>query len=170
MLIYQEAAIEAIKVGDLVEVEVDGVNLGAKVVGCDLERGALGVVPYSYAEPSENGSSFVIARCRGEVLTVTPGEGGVRVRKAVDSEAAITHPLTWERIAELEPKVLGLLREIKAERPREGNYLWIWGTYKQRLSELVGWGRETAEHPELRSSAAYNLVYHMLLDNLRDPE
>lgn len=170
MLIYQEAAIEEIKIGDLIEVEADGAHLGAKVVGCDLERGALGIVPYSYAEPSENGSGFVITPCRGEVLTVTLGKGGVKVRKAVDSEAAVTELLTWERIAELEHKILGLLEEIKAERLREGNYLWIWGKYKQRLSELVGWGREVATHPELRSSAAYNIVYDKLLHNLRDPE
>jgi hypothetical protein len=170
MLIYQEVAIEEIKIGDLVEVEADGIHLGAKVVGCDLERAALRMVPYTYAEPSENGSGFVMARCRGEVLTVTPGKGAVKVRKAVDSEAAITEPLTWERIAQREPKVLGLLKEIKAERPREGNYLRIWGRYKQGLSELVGWDREAATHPELRSSAAYNVVYDKLLNSLRDPE
>jgi hypothetical protein len=66
VLIYQEAAIEEIKIGDLIEVEADGVHLGAKVVGCDLERGALGIVPYSYAERSENGSGFVIRPCRSE--------------------------------------------------------------------------------------------------------
>ena len=170
MLIYQEAAIEDIKIGDLIEVEADGVHLGAKVVGRDLELGTLGIVPYSYAEPSENGSGFVMTPCRGEVLTVAPDKGSVKVRKAVDSEAAVTAPLTWEKVAELEPKISGLLEEIKAERPREGNYLWIWGKYKQRLSELVGWGREVATHPELRSSAAYNIVYDELLHNLRDPE
>jgi hypothetical protein len=170
MLIYQEAAIEEIKIGDLVEVEMGGAHLGAKVVRCDLERGALSIIPYSYAEPSENGSGFVMTPCRSEVLLVTPGKGGTKVRKAVDSEAALTGPLTWERIAQLEPKVLALLEEIKAERPCEGNYLWIWGRYKQRLSELVGWDREAATHPELRSSAAYNVVYHKLLNSLRDPE
>jgi hypothetical protein len=149
---------------------MDEAHLGARVVGCDLERGALGIVLYSYAEPSENGSGFVIRPCRGEVLTVTPGKGGVKVRKAVDSEAAVTEPLTWEKVAELEPKVSGLLAEIKAERPREGNYLWIWGKYKQRLSEVVGWSREAATHPALRSSAAYNVVYDKLFHNLRDPE
>jgi hypothetical protein len=170
MLVYQEVAIEEIKIGDLVEVEMDGVHLGARVVGCDLERGAVGIVPYSYAEPSENGSGFVIRPCRSEVLTVTPGKDGVKVQKAVDSEAAVTEPLTWERIAELEPKVLGLLEEIMAERPHEGNYLWIWGEYKQRLSALVGWGRDAATNPALRSSAAYNVVYDKLLNSLRDPE
>ena len=170
MLVYQEAAIEEIKIGDLIEVEMDGVHLGARVVGCDSASGALGIVPYSYAEPSENGSGFVIRPCRGEVLTVTPNKGGVKVRKAVDSEAAVTEQLSWEKVAELEPKVSGLLEEIKDERPREGNYLWIWSKYKQRLSELVGWDREAAKHLELRSSAAYNIVYDKLLNNFGDPE
>jgi hypothetical protein len=110
MLIYQEVAIEEIKIGDLVEVEMGGAQLGAKVVGCDLERGALSIAPYSYAKPSENGSGLVMTPCRGEVLTVTPGKGDVKVRKAVDSEAAVTEPLTWERIAELEPKVSAITR------------------------------------------------------------
>jgi hypothetical protein len=101
---------------------------------------------------------------------VTPGKDGVKVLKAVDSEAAVTQPLTWKRIAELEPKVLGLLEGIKAERPHEGNYLWIWRNYKQRLSELVGWDREATTLPALRSSAAYNIVYDTLLHNLKDPE
>jgi hypothetical protein len=170
MLIYQEVPVADLKLGDLIEVEKDGVHIGAKVVACDSGQGKLGIVPYSYAKPSENGRGFVISPCDPEALTVTPGKDGVRVLKAVDSEAAVTEPLTWERIAELEPKVLRLLEEIKTERPHEGNYLWIWGKYKQRLSEVVGWGREAATHPELGSSQAYNLVYDRLLHNLRDPE
>jgi len=169
MLIYQELPIADFKVGDLIELEKDGVHIGAKVVACDSALGTLGIVAYSYAKPSENGSGFVISPCDPQTLTVTPGKDGVRVLKAVDSEAAVTEPLTWERVAELEPKVLRLLEEIKAERPHEGNYLWIWGKYKQRLSELVGWGREATTHPALRSSAAYNIVYHKLLNSLRDP-
>jgi hypothetical protein len=92
------------------------------------------------------------------------------VLKAVDSEAAITGPLSWDRIAQLEPEVLRLLQEIKAERPHELNYLWIWGNYKTKLCDLVGWDREATMHPELRSSRAYSIVYDMLLHNLRDPE
>jgi hypothetical protein len=112
----------------------------------------------------------VISPCYCEVLTVTPGKDGVKVLKAVDSEAGVTEPLTWERITELEPRVLGLLEEIKAERPHEGNYLWIWRNYRQRLSELVGWGRTATAYPELRSSCAYNIVYDKLLHSLKDPE
>ncbi len=171
MLIYQEAAIADIKIGDLIEVEMNGVHIGAKVIGRDLEQGTLSVVPYSYAIPS--GSGFVMSprppAMEPGVLTVRPGNG-VRVLKAVDSEAAVTEPLTWERIAELEPGVLVLLEEIKAERPREYNDLLIWRNYKQRLCELVGWDREATSYPELRSSCAYNIVYDKLLNSLRDPE
>jgi len=170
MLIYQEAPITEITIDDLIEVEIEGIHIGAKVVGRDLEQGALGAIPYSYAEPSENGTGFVISPCRPEVLTVTPGKGGVKVLKAVDSEAAVTEPLTWERVAELEPKVIGLLDEIKTERPHEHDHFSIWRKYKECLSELVGWWRKANTYPELRSSVAYNIVYHKLLDNLRDPE
>jgi len=170
MLIYTEVPLGEIARGDLIEVEMDGVHIGAKVVACDLGRETLGIVPYSYAKPTENGTRSVISPCCREVLTVTPGKDGVKVLKAVDSEAGVTEPLTWERITELEPRVLGLLEEIKAERPHEGNYLWIWRNYKQRLSDLVGWGREAATHCVLRSSAAYNIVYDKLLNSLKDPE
>jgi hypothetical protein len=37
--------------------------------------------------------------------TIGLGKGGVKLSKAVDSEAAVTYPLTRETIAELEPKV-----------------------------------------------------------------
>ena len=82
----------------------------------------------------------------------------------------MTEPLTWETIEEFEPDVLVLLNEIKTERPHEHNYLSIWQKYKERLSNLVGWWRDKTAHPQLRSSAAYNIVYRKLLDNLRDPE
>jgi hypothetical protein len=74
MLIYQEAAIEEIKIGDLVELELDGVHIGAKVVECDFERGTISFVPYGYAEPSENGTGFIISRCRPTSLTVMPNK------------------------------------------------------------------------------------------------
>jgi hypothetical protein len=152
-----------------------GVHIAAAVVGTNLDYGTLGFVPLGYAEPTKDGTGFTLAHCRpptpaSEVLTVTPGKNGVKIFKTVDSEAAVADPLTWESIAELEPKVLVLLREIKAEPPHEYDYLSIWRRYKERLSDLVGWDAETAAHPELRSSAAYDIVYHKLLDSLKDPD
>ena len=172
---HRDGTLAEITRGDKIAIEMGGVHIAAAVVGTNLEQGVLGFVPLSYAGPAEDGTGFTLAHCRpptpaSEVLTVTPGKNGVKILKTVDSEAAITYPLTWESIAELKPKVLVLLREIKAERPHEYDYLSIWREYKRRLSDLVGWGAETTAHPELRSSAAYNIVYHKLLDNLKDPE
>jgi hypothetical protein len=124
----------------------------------NVEHGTIGFVP------------SICSTADSEVLTVEPGKRGVRVFKQVDSEAAVTEPLTWESIAKLEPEVLVLLDEIKTERPNEHNYFSIWRKYKERLSELVGWSPEATTYPQLRSSAAYNVVYHKLLDNLKDPE
>lgn len=175
MLIYAEVPLAEVAGGDSVAVEIGDVQIAATVVETDLEQGVLAFVPLAYAEPTENGSGFIMARCGSvtpdsKILTVCPGKGGVRLLKATDSEAAVTKPLSWENIAELEPRVQELLDEIRAERPNDGNYLCIWNRYKDRMYELVGWERETMLHPELQSSAAYNIVYDKLLHTLRDPE
>lgn len=175
MLIYTEVPLAEITRGDQIAIEQGDIRIAAAVVGTDLEQGVLGFVPLSYAKPAEDGTGFTLAHClpptpASQVFTVTPGRNGIKIFKTMNSEAAVTEPPTWEKIVELEPKVLVLLREIKAERPREYDYLSIWRKYKERLSDLVGWGAETAEYPELRSSAAYNIVYHKLLDSLKDPE
>jgi hypothetical protein len=174
MLIYTEVPLAEITRGEHVAIEVGGVQIAAAVVGTNLERGTLGFVPLAYVEPTENGTGFTIACCcppaaTSEVLTVAPGDGGLKVFKTVDSEAAVTKRLTWERIADLEPEVLKLLDEIKAENPREHNYFRIWGKYKQRFCELVGWDRTATANPELCSSAAYDIVYDKLLHSLKDP-
>jgi hypothetical protein len=70
--------------------------------------------------------------------------------------------LTWERIAELEPRVLALLNEIKAERPLEHTFQCIWNEYHRRLSALVGWGVGGGPQSELGTSEAYNIVFHKL--------
>ena len=143
MLIYTEVPLAEITRGDQIAIEMGGVHIAAAVVGTNLEHGTLGFVPLAYAEPTKDGTGFTLAHCHpptadSKVLTVAPGKDGVKIFKTVDSEAAVTEPLTWERIAELEPQFLVLLREIKAERPREYDYLSIWRKYKERLSDLVG--------------------------------
>jgi len=175
MFVYTEVPLAEITRGDRIAIELDNLHIVAAVVGTDLEQGSLGFVPLAYAEPTDNGTGLTLSFCRppaaaSDVLTITPGNGGVKVLKATDSEAAITEPLTWESIAELEPKVLVLLKEIKTERPHGYNYLRTWYGYKERLSKLVGWNREVAAYPELRSSAAYNIVYGKLLNSLKDAE
>ena len=62
-----------------------------------------------------------------------------------------------------------MLHEIKAEWPQEHNYFRIWGKYKQRFGEFVGWDRAATANPELQSSAAYDIVYDKLLNSLKDP-
>jgi hypothetical protein len=44
---------------------------------------------------------------------------------STDSEAAMIEALTWARITDLEPKLLAILREIKAECPHEHNYFYF---------------------------------------------
>ena len=158
MLLDTEVPITDLTWGDSVAVEVDGVKIPGFVVGTNVEHGTIGFLPSICREADT------------EVFTVEPGKCGVRVFKQVDSESGVTEPPTWENIAELEPEVLFLHDEIKTERPHEYNYCSIWRKYKQRLSELVGWWRAASAYPQLRSSAAYNVVYHKLLDNLKDPE
>jgi hypothetical protein len=107
MFIYTEVPLAEITRGDRIAIEQGGIHIAAAVVGTNLEHGTLGFVPLGYAEPSENGAGFTLRVCRpptpaSQVLTVAPGKGGVKVFKAVDSEAAVTEQLTWERITELE--------------------------------------------------------------------
>jgi hypothetical protein len=104
------------------------------------------------------------------VYAVQPVEKEIRVLKLVGPEDAVTVPLTWERIVELEPGVLVLLEKVKAERPNWKNLFQIWMKYREELSALVGWRREDATHPELRSTAAFNLAQDKLLNSLREPE
>ena len=158
MLLYIEVPLAELTRGDRVAVEVDGTSVPGFVVGTNLEHGTLGFWPAIGGERDS------------EVFTLEPGKHGVKVLKQIDSEAAVTEPLTWDRIAELEPQVLVLLDEIRTERPHENNYFQIWYRYKERLSDLVGWWRKASAYPELRSRIAYNTVYYKLLDNLRVPE
>lgn len=158
MLLYVEVSLDELTTGERVAIEVEGTEIPGFVVGTNLEHGTLGFW------------SSIGRESDSEVFTVEPGKHGVKVLKQIDSEAAVTKPLTWESIAELEPQVSALLNEIRTERPHEGNYFSIWYGYKDRLSELVGWWREASANPELRSSVAYNIVYRKLLENLKVPD
>jgi hypothetical protein len=170
MLIHREANISEIARGDLVAIELPGMYISGTVTDTDPAQGTLTFVPLACAEQSEGGTGFGIfglKQSRGENAIILD-TGGIKISKAVDSEAAVTDPLTWERIIELEPRVAVFLTEIQAECPTDWNWPQVWYGYKERLSDLVGWDREKASHPELRSSAAYNIVYHKLLDCLID--
>jgi hypothetical protein len=169
VLCYQKVPIEQIMIGDRIKLELHRVKIVGEVVGCDCEQGMLTVTPYCYVLPSRKGSVLRSRPPAMKSFTLRPREGEVRVLKFIHSEAATT-PLTWERIAELEPGVLVLLEKVAAERPTKRNFIRIWLKYVEQLSALVGWGREAATYSELLSSAAYNVVYDKLLNSLRDPE
>lgn len=108
------------------------------------------------------------------------------------SQALPPEALSWERLVELEPELAKLEREVQAYRkldrlqrqilalpvdlPLEAfrwaattcaNAIWYgYGGYpgiKPRLLGLVGWH---ARNPALRSSAAYDLAYRRLYDDL----
>ena len=170
MLIYREANISEIMKGDLVALEMPGMYISGTAVDTNTAHGTLSFVPLVCAKQPEGGTGFGIFGFDHSAGTnaVTLDTSGARLSKAVDSEAAVTYPLTWERIVELEPWVAVLLTEIQAECPTEWTWLRIWYRYKERLSELVGWYREAGSCPELSSSAAYNIVYQKLLDHLMD--
>jgi hypothetical protein len=87
---------------------------------------------------------------------------GLKLAKAV--------PLTWEEISELEPRVLVLLDQIKSERPTMRNFLGIWLKYLEQFSAIVGFRREDATHPELRSETTYKTVYEKLVSNFGTSE
>jgi len=168
MLIYRQTTLSKITMGDLVAVELPDMCVTGKVTATNPAQGTLSFVPFACVRRPDSGTGFGISwfEQTAAIETIKMGENGPKLQRAEDSEATVTYPLTWERIAELEPCVEALLTEIQAECPTEWNYFRIWYGYKERLSELVGWDREKATHPELRSSAAYNVVYHKLLDCL----
>jgi len=171
MRIFEEVTLAQIEKGDLVQIELPEMCVTGTVTATNPAQGTLSFVPFACAKPSESGSGFGISWFQqpAAIKTIGLGESGIKLAKAVDSEAAVTYPLTWEQIAELEPGVAALLTEIQTECPTYWNHLRVWGAYKERLSDLVGWFRKKPSHPELRSSEAYNIVYHKLLDSLKDP-
>ena len=79
--------------------------------------------------------------------------------------------ITWERLTALEPRLEGLLRDVEASRPTEATddfwYETEWNRLKRPISDLVGFHRHHG-HPDLRTIAAYDVVYFKLLNVLND--
>jgi hypothetical protein len=76
--------------------------------------------------------------------------------------------LTWERLVAAEPRLASLLEEVRAARPADADEFeleGIWGQFKDRIADLVGWHRRQGE-PLLRTQAAYRTAYHTLLGAL----
>jgi hypothetical protein len=168
MRILEEVTLAEISTGDIVAIHLPGMCVSGTVTATSPAQRTLSFVPFARTKQPESGTGFGITWFQqpATIQTIGLNESGIKLSKAVDSEAGVTYPLTWESIAELEPGVAILLTEIQGEYPTEWNYVRIWYGYKERLSGIVGWGREEASHPELRSSEAYNVVYHNLLDCL----
>jgi hypothetical protein len=175
MLIYTEVALADVSSGDHAALEIGEAQITGFVVATDVERELLLFAPLTYSEVTANATGSTLAFFSPEVsdakvFSVSTGNSEVRLLKAIDSEASVTKPLTWERIVELEPKLLDLLKQVENAPPSEENHLFVWRRYKERLSELIGWERKNSEYPELRSSMAYEIVYDVLLNALGDSE
>ena len=82
----------------------------------------------------------------------------------------------WERLIELEPRLLDLYRyaqsvkDNKRKRSFCPNDIWYgyrgWPGLKNELCRLVGWGAAEDAHPFLRTSLAYRIAYHRCYDPL----
>lgn len=83
------------------------------------------------------------------------------------------HGLTWEQLVAAEPRLESLWDEVRAARPDDSNeheLEGVWGQFKDRIADLVGWHRRQGD-PLLRTEAAYRTAYKMLLNALYgDPD
>jgi hypothetical protein len=172
MLIYERVPIEKVQIGERVRVEVNRVEIVARVVACDSEQGTLHVTPCAYVISSRGRSSMrrCPLACLSDVCVVRAGDKEIKVLRPLGFKLSGAAPLTWEEISELEPQVLVLLDQIKSERPTMRNFLGIWLTYLEQFSALVGLRREDATNPPLRSQTTYKTVYEKLVNNFGNSE
>lgn len=78
------------------------------------------------------------------------------------------HSLTWNELVELEPRLDDLLAKVRAAKPADPyneyyNWEGDWGEFKPLITKLVGWFRRDDPDSILRSTEAYQIVYHTLL-------
>jgi hypothetical protein len=85
-----------------------------------------------------------------------------------------TKTITFKALVRLEPRLLALLRAVKAEKRRAkhdpgycANRTWF-SRFEERLYRLIGWERRSGGPPELRTSEAYNLAVEELYEGLPD--
>lgn len=77
--------------------------------------------------------------------------------------------LTWDQLVAAEPRLASLLEEVRAARPDDADEFeleGIWGQFKDRIAELVGWHRRQ-EEPLLQTDGAYKIAYETLLNALK---
>jgi hypothetical protein len=78
------------------------------------------------------------------------------------------HDVAWEQLLAAEPRLAWLLADVRAARRANGDESeleGIWGTFKDRIADLVSWHRRHGE-PLLRTQEAYRTAYDMLLSVL----
>jgi hypothetical protein len=76
--------------------------------------------------------------------------------------------VTWEQLVAAVPQLAWLMAEVLAARPADGDEYQlegIWGQFKNRIADLVGWHRRHGE-PLLKTQAAYRTAYNALLNAL----
>lgn len=81
--------------------------------------------------------------------------------------SAIANKNTFENLCAVEPGLARLLRRARMHEPTMGfcaNEIWYWDL-KPQLVRLVGF---EADHPELSSSADYDLAYQTIYEALPD--
>lgn len=89
---------------------------------------------------------------------------------------------TWQKLTELEPRLVGVLHEAQAVTDDPGKPSFcanrVWYGYdepgpgprglKGKISALVGWHSTNPEHPVLGSEEAYSIAYRTVYDALPD--
>lgn len=93
----------------------------------------------------------------------------------------MSEKLTWEQVVELEPRLQVLFDEATAAGSRKESFCAFDAWYgrngeglglKQRVSQLVGWGRRCvpldAREMTLQSHTAYDVAYQTIYHQLSD--
>src|SRR5580700_4674490 len=104
MRILEEVTLAEISTGDIVAIELPDMCVTGTVTATNPTQRTLSFVPFVCAKRPESGIGFGISWFQqpAGIKTIGIDKGSAKLSKAVDSEAAVTCPLTWEGIAELE--------------------------------------------------------------------
>ena len=68
--------------------------------------------------------------------------------------------LTWERMTQVEPRLVSLVARARRNRPRRRDFWRTYESYKRELKTLAGWH---AGHRALRSIDAFDIATERLL-------
>lgn len=83
----------------------------------------------------------------------------------------VTTKLTWERLVQLEPRLLDLYNRARKSKPTNKHcWIYVWfgdeehAGLKRELLQLVGWDAPLSAAAELTTELAYDIAYHHILD------